>query len=80
VTDPAAKRFKVAKGKMLVVAPGEEPEVREVVLIHDAINESVGIQMIGDSEIKGWCFFVPLSSFQATIERGTPVDKVKPPV
>ena len=73
----SAKRFKVARGKMLVVAPGEEPEQRDVVLIHDAANESVGIQMIGESDIKGWCFFVPMASFQATIERGTPVDKVK---
>jgi hypothetical protein len=64
---------------MMVVAPGEEPEVKEIVLIHDAENKSVGIQMIG-GDLKGWCFFIPWASFLATIERGTPVDKVKVPV
>lgn len=71
-------RFKIAKGKMLVCSPGEKPEWKEVRLIYDSANEMVGIQVMDDSQLRGYCFFIPETSFKETKEKGTPRDGVPP--
>ena len=71
------KRFKTAKGKMLVIAPGEKPAFRPVKLIYDSVNEMVGIQLIGESQLKGWCFYIAWSDFMVVKDRGMLVDVVR---
>jgi hypothetical protein len=71
-------RFKIAKGRMLTVAPGEKARWDEVRLLYDSANEMVGIQVTGDNQLRGYCFFIPDTSFGETKERGTPSDKVPP--
>ncbi len=70
-------RFRIARGKMLVIAPNEAPTFRAVKLIYDTENEMVGLQLIGDSQLKGWCFYVRKADYDLVETRGKPVDVVR---
>lgn len=71
------ERFKIARGRMLVVAPGEKPAFRPVKLIYDSVNDMVGIQLIGESQLKGWCFYIAWDDFGVVKARGKLVDVVR---
>ena len=69
------KRFRVAKGKMMVVPPDGEAAMKDVVLVYDKTDDSLGIQML-DSQLKGYLFKVARSSFRATMEKGNPTNEI----
>lgn len=71
-----SKRFRVAKGKMVVIKPDNASSHHSVLMIYDKENDAVGIQ-ITDTELKGYCIFVSRSSLEQTRERGVEVDAIK---
>ena len=73
----ANERFRVAKGKMLVISPENDSEWREVVVVYDKSNDAFGVMLIGDSQLKGYTFFVPQQVFKKTRDEGTPANKLK---
>ena len=71
------ERFKVAKGQMLVIDSDNRATWRDVLLIHDTENKHVGVQLIGESPLKGFTFFVPEESFQAVKASGKPTNRLR---
>lgn len=69
-------RFRAAKGKLLVLAPGSEPEWKEVNLVYDTTNNMFGIQVL-DGQLQGHCFFVAQDALKATRDKGTETDKLR---
>jgi len=72
-----SKRFKIASGKMLVIPPGEPAEWHMVNLIYDLVNHMVGIQVTGDSQLKGHVVFISRAAFDKTIASGIEFDEVR---
>lgn len=70
-------RYRVVRGRMLVVPPDDKPEVRDVVVLYDTANDSYGIQLIGQSELKGYVFEIPRTAFEAARAKGTAVNELK---
>lgn len=64
-------RFRTTRGRMLVIAPGDPPEFKAVNIVYDKANDMYGIQLIGASELQGYCFFVSRQVFAATLQSGT---------
>lgn len=71
------ERFKVQDGKMLVVDPDNESEWRKVTLVYDSANKYVGIQLRGESELKGFTFLIKWADFHAVMEKGKPVEELE---
>jgi hypothetical protein len=70
-------RFKVAKGKLMVIPPGEKPKDIPVHLIYDDANNAFGIQVIDGSQLHGYVFFVSQAALRDTRDKGTEMDKLK---
>lgn len=73
----AGPRFRVVMGKMLIVTPENESEWRDVKVFYDTENKCLGIQLVGESELKGYIFEVPVKTFKAAMDQGTPVQELR---
>lgn len=70
-------RFRVMRGKMFCIPPDDDPKWVDVNLIFDSGDDSVGIQLIGESAIKGYIFKVPRAAFRKCIETGTLAQEIQ---
>jgi len=72
-------RFRSQKGSMLVISPENEAVWKDVMIVYDKENDAFGIQLIGESQLKGYSFFVPQESFKQVRDRGLPSEELKAP-
>ncbi len=69
-------RYRKARRKMLVVHPDGEHEWRAVDLVIDTVNASVGVQLVGDGQLKGTIIFVAESDIEEVKNEGEPADRL----
>jgi len=72
----ANERFRIAKGRMMVIAPGQAAEMKPCLLIVDIANGSVGVQIL-DDQLKGYTIFVKEAIFAEVKTKGKPTDELR---
>jgi hypothetical protein len=70
-------RFRKLRGEMLVVAPDSQAEIRDVEVLYDSENDCFGVQLVGESVLKGYCFFVPRKKFSEVRLTGEKTDRLQ---
>ena len=73
---PKGKRFRVAKGEMLVTNPQNQSERLPVHLLVDQHNRALGAQVL-EGRLKGYVVWVAEKSFELTKKKGVEVDALK---
>lgn len=78
MADPTAAtpRWRTITGKMLVVAPGQQPAQHDVIILYDAVNDAYGIVARG-GDFKGYVFEVPREGFEAARATGQASDTLR---
>lgn len=68
------KRFRRMRGKMMVISPENEVQVRPVDVVYDKANDAFGILLIGDTQLRGYSFFVGQEQLRSARDSGAEVD------
>jgi len=71
------ERFKVSRGRMLVIPTAEPPQFRPVEIIFDSENDMVGIKLIGESPVQGFVFLVKREDIERNVKGGRPVAELE---
>lgn len=69
-------RFKIKRGKMLIIPPGEKAKWEEAELVYDSVNNSFGIKLIADNRLQGYVIFVGQTMLRDVRDKGKPMDKL----
>ena len=65
-------RFRVADSTLIVTKPSGEVVERPVRLYYDKQLDTFGIQLVGESQLKGYCFEVLQKEFRRVRDAGVP--------
>lgn len=65
-----AFRYSVTRSTLIVTKPSGEVVEREVVLFHNKVLDTLGIMLIGESQLKGYCFEIVQGEFRRARDAG----------
>ncbi len=76
-TRPQQMRFRLNEGQMMVISPENDVQLRPIKVIYDKENDAFGILLMGDTQLRGYSFFVSQQQLKAARDHGKETNQLK---